>query len=66
MKRGREYHGYGEEHNVEKRERGSNSIIIFLIVMRLLGRMAVGKRGSGQKCRGRKSRFKKKLRWGRI
>jgi len=30
MKRGRIYHGCGEEYNVEKRERGSN--IIFPII----------------------------------
>ena len=39
-KRGREYHGCGEEYNVEKRERGSN--IIFPIILRLLERISSG------------------------
>ena len=54
MKRGRKYHGCGEEYNVEKRDRGSN--VIFLIILRLF---KVGKRGRGRKFRGRKSRFLK-------
>ena len=40
MKRGREYHGFEEEYNVEKRNRGSN--IIFPIISRLLGRISSG------------------------
>ena len=35
VKGGREYPGYGEEYNVEKRERGSN--MIFPLILRLLG-----------------------------
>ena len=38
--RGREYHGGGEEYNVEKSERGNN--IIFPIILRLLGRISSG------------------------
>ena len=37
VKRGREYHGCGEEYNIEKRKRGSN--IIFPI---MLGRISSG------------------------
>ena len=31
VKRGRKYHGSGEEYNVEKRERGSNIILLYNI-----------------------------------
>ena len=66
VKRGRQYHGCGEEYNVEKRERGSN--IIFPMILRLLGRISrreAGK-GPGWTFFGEKSRFKKKSGWGRI
>ena len=43
MKRGREYHGYWEEYNVEKGEMGSN--IIFPIILRLLGRILIEVKG---------------------
>ena len=41
VKRGREYHGCGEEYNVEKRERGSK--IIVPMILKLLGRISRGK-----------------------
>ena len=37
VKRGREYHGFWEEDNMEKREWGSN--IIFPLILRLSGRI---------------------------
>ena len=37
------YHGCGEEYNVEKRERGSN--IIFSLMLRLLERISRGEGG---------------------
>ena len=40
VKRRREYHGCGEEYNVEKMERGSNSV--FSIILRLLGKISSG------------------------
>ena len=40
VKREREYNGYREEFNVEKREKKSN--IIFSIILRLLGRISSG------------------------
>ena len=40
VKRGRTYHGCGEEYNVEKRQRGSN--VIFPVILRLLGRISIG------------------------
>ena len=42
VKRGREYQGCGEEYNVEKRI----SKIIFLIILRLLGRISSGEEGN--------------------
>ena len=45
MKRGREYHGCGEEYNVEKRKIGSN--IIYPIIIRLLGRISSEEEGKG-------------------
>ena len=45
MKRGRKYHGLGEEYNVEKRERGSN--IIFPLILRLFRRISSGEEGKG-------------------
>ena len=56
LKRGREYHGFGENITWKKRDRGSN--VIFSSILRLLGRRSSGKRGSGRKFWGRKSRFK--------
>ena len=38
-KRGREYHGCGEEYNAEKREGGSNIIILMILFFK----MGVGK-----------------------
>ena len=38
LKRGREYHGCGEEYNILIREMGCN--IIFPIILRLLGRIS--------------------------
>ena len=43
VKRGREYHGCGEEYNVKKREKRSNSN--FPLKLRLLGRISSGKEG---------------------
>ena len=40
VKRVREYHGCGEEFNVEKKKRGSNTI--FPIILRLIGRISSG------------------------
>ena len=37
---GREYHGCWEEYNVEKRERGNNTI--FPLILRLFGRISSG------------------------
>ena len=51
VKRGREYHGSGEECNVEKRSWESN-IIFILIIKPLLGRKSSG--GRGRKFWGRK------------
>ena len=45
MKREREYHCYGKEFNVEKRELGIN--IIFPVILRLLGRISSRERGEG-------------------
>ena len=42
VKRGRKYHGCGEEYNVEKMERGNN--IIFPNILRLFGRYKVDKK----------------------
>ena len=56
MKRGREYHGCGEEYNMEKRERGSK--IICPIILRLLGRISSEEEGKKLKI--------KKRGWGRI
>ena len=55
--RGMEYHGCGEDYNVEKREKGSN--VIFPIILRLWRRISrqVGKRGRLRKFWGRKSIF---------
>ena len=55
--RGREYHGCGDECNIEKRKKGSNTI--FPIIFRLLGRILSEERGRKRTFRGRKSRFKK-------
>ena len=43
--RGREYHGCGEEYNVEKK--GSN--ITFPIILRQFGRIACEEEGKGKK-----------------
>ena len=51
---GREYHGFGKEYNVGKRERGNN--IIFPKMLRLLGR--ISRREDNQEL--------KKWGWGRI
>ena len=56
-RRGREYHGCGEEYNVEKRERGSN--IIFPIIMRQLGRISSGEKGKEMEISGMKIKIKK-------
>ena len=37
MKRGRKYHGCGEEYDVERRERGGN--IIFSIILKAVGKI---------------------------
>ena len=42
FRKGREYHGCGEEYNVEKREKKSN--IIFRKILRLLERISSGER----------------------
>ena len=43
VKRGRKYYGCGEEFNVERRVRGSNIIVPF--ILRLSGRLSKGVRG---------------------
>ena len=50
VKRGREYHGCGEEYNMEERVRGTN--IIFIIILRLLGRISSEEKDGnfGEKC----------------
>ena len=48
MTRGKEYHGCGEEYNMEKRERGIDDLPYKL---RLLGRILSGERGRGRKIR---------------
>ena len=50
VKRGREYHGFGEEYNAEKSERGSN--IIFPIILNAVWKNKEW--GRGQKIQGRK------------
>ena len=60
MKREREYLSYGEEYNAEKRKRRSK--IIFPVILRLLGRNQMGKRGRGLKFWERKSRFEEEKR----
>ena len=52
MKRGREYHGSGEEYNMEKIKRGSN--IIFPIILRLLGRISSWEGGKRTEILGKK------------
>ena len=47
VKRGREYHGCGEEYNSKKREKGS--IFIFSLILRLLGRVSIGEEIKGMK-----------------
>ena len=59
VNRGRKYHGFGGEHNVENMERGSN--IIFTIILRLLGRISSGEKGKRRKFLRRKSIFSKKM-----
>ena len=59
IKWGREYHGCGEEYNVEKRERGS--IIIFPIRLRLLGRISSGEERKGTKIWGKKIKILKNV-----
>jgi len=51
VKRGREYHGCGEEYYVEKREMGSN--IIFPLILRLLGRISSGEKWKGKEILGK-------------
>ena len=46
LKRGRKYHGCEEKYNIYKREIGSN--IIFLMILRLLGRIFSGEGGKNQ------------------
>ena len=52
VKRGREYNGYVEEYNVEKRERGRNKI--FPSILSLLGRISSGEEGEGDQIFGKK------------
>ena len=61
VKRGMEYHGCGEDYNVEKREKGSN--VPFPIILRLRRRIS---RGEGCGSFGEEIRDLKKLGWGRI
>ena len=42
--RGREYHDFGDEYNVEKKGSGSN--IIFSTILRLLGKISRGAEGN--------------------
>ena len=58
MKRGREYHCYGEKYNSEKRERGSNNF--FHLILRLWEENQVGKKGKGTTL-SEKSRFKNRV-----
>ena len=59
LTRGREnyIHGFGEEYNVVKRERGSN--IIFPIIFRLLGRISIREEGKGTEIFGMKIKSKR-------
>ena len=63
-KRGRKYHGCGEELTKEKMKRGSN--IIFLIKLRLLGRISSWEEGKKTEILGKKIKIKKKWGWGRT
>ena len=57
MKRGKKYHGCGEKHNVEKRERGSN--IIFPLILGLLRRISSREEGKGTEILWKKIEIKK-------
>ena len=55
IKRRWEYHGCGEEYNVEKMEKGSNIIFPFNIMA--VGKKSIGEEGKGTEIWGRKSRL---------
>ena len=57
MKRGREYYGCREVFNVEKGEKGSNTI--FPIILRLLGIISSKEEGYGREIFGKKIQIKK-------
>ena len=51
MKRAREYHGCGEEYNLDKKERGS--IIIFPVILRMFERISRREEGKGTEISGK-------------
>ena len=57
VKRGREYHGCGEQYNLKKRERGSN--MIFSMILRLFGRVSSWGEGKGSVNMGKKIKILK-------
>ena len=57
VKRRREYHGCGEEYNLEKMERGSNSVLS--IILMLLGKILSGEEGMRTEIQGKKIKIRK-------